>query len=174
MGGTCDRESEDDVDDLTRFKSAQVDGDAGFMVAIDELRGGRKRSHWIWYVFPQLAGLGSSSMSRHFGIQGRREAEAYLQDDELRRRLIDAVDVVAAHLRRANRPHLHELMGSRIDALKLVSSLTLFEAVAGDLSGREPSAEIAHVAEQAGAILAAAASQGYDRCEFTLRHLDAP
>lgn len=162
------------MSELTRFKSAQGRGDTGFVAAMDELRRGRKRSHWIWYVFPQLVGLGSSPMSRHFGIQGRREAESYLRDDVLRRRLTDAVDVVAAHLRRADRLHLHELMGSRVDALKLVSSLTLFEAVAVDLCRRESSAEIAHVAEQASAILAAATSEGYDRCEFTLQHLDAP
>lgn len=161
------------MDDLSRFREAQQQRGAGFDVAMAELSSGRKRTHWIWYVFPQIAGLGSSDLSRHFGIRGRREAEAYLRDDLLRRRLRDAVGVVASHLRQGTPPRLEELMGSRVDALKLVSSLTLFEAVADGLAGREPSGDITLVADQAREILAAAALQGYERCDFTLQHLES-
>lgn len=159
------------MDELSRFTRAQDDEDAGIAVALAELRAGRKRSHWIWYVFPQLAGLGSSEMARHFGVRGRAEAETYLRHDVLRQRLGDAIAIVADHVCGPTPPRLEDLMGSRVDALKLVSSLTLFEIVATDLQARESHAGIARVAALAGQILAAAESQGYPRCDFTRRHI---
>lgn len=161
------------MDQLLRFRDAQDHPQAGFRVAMDELRAGRKRSHWIWYVFPQIVGMGSSDLSRHFGVRGRQEAEAYLRDDLLRGRLLEAVGVVAGHMGRADRPRLEALMGSRVDALKLVSSLTLFEVVAGDLSRREHDPAMARLAAQAHEILAVADTQGYARCDFTLQQLDS-
>lgn len=161
------------MDDLSRFRNAQDDRDTGFDTAMDELRAGRKRSHWIWYVFPQIAGLGSSDRSRHFGVRGRQEAEAYLRDDVLRSRLLAAIALVLDQLRRAPTLRLDQLMGSRVDALKLVSSLTLFETVASELYAREPDAELALVADRAGQGLAAAAAQGYARCAFTLRRVES-
>jgi uncharacterized protein (DUF1810 family) len=161
------------MDDVSRFRGAQAQRGAGFAVAMDELRAGRKRSHWIWYVFPQIVGLGSSDLSRHFGVRGRGEAEAYLRDDLLGRRLLEAIDVVASHMRQTEPPRLEGLMGSRVDALKLVSSLTLFERVARDLSSTEPSSHITLVAERAAVLLAVAAAQGYERCDFTLQQLEA-
>jgi uncharacterized protein (DUF1810 family) len=163
------------MNELSRFRDAQDQRAAGFKVAMDELRAGRKRSHWIWYVFPQIAGLGSSDLSRHFGIRGRHEAEAYLRDEVLRGRLLEALDVVAGQLRRPDQPPLDEVMGSHVDALKLVSSLTLFQAVAADLVHRDDAGdEIAKVAERARAILETVATQGYERCDFTLQQLERP
>lgn len=159
------------MEGLARFRKAQESGNAGYEVALAELRAGRKRGHWIWYVFPQIAGLGTSMMSTHFGIQGRSEAEAFVRDDTLRARLIAAIEAVAGHVLSASPVRLDHLMGSEIDALKLVSSLTLFEAVAADLASRDSSPEYAHVAEQSRAILDVAAQQGYERCAFTLRQI---
>src|SRR5688500_14248453 len=69
------------MDGLERFKVAQDAEHGGFRSAIAELRAGRKRTHWIWFVFPQISGLGSSETSRRFALRGREEAEAYLRDD---------------------------------------------------------------------------------------------
>ena len=159
------------MDGLERFREAQDDEHAGMEAALGELRQGHKRGHWIWYVFPQLAGLGVSETSRRFGIRGRDEAEAYLRDPILRDRLMGAVDVVVEQLCRLQPPRLEQLMGSRIDAQKLVSSLTLFEVVAADLHARERDEAHAQLAEQAGEVLAVAESQGYERCAFTLQRL---
>lgn len=125
--------------------------------ALAELRAGRKRSHWIWYVFPQLRGLGSSPAAVHYGLDGVAEAEAFLAHPVLRERLERAVEAV--HAWRGERLDL--VMGSHIDALKLVSSLTLFERVAAGTT----------LARQAGEILAAAEVQGFPRCAFTLQRL---
>ncbi len=122
----------------------------------------------FWYVFPQLAGLGSSEMARHFGVGGRAEADAYLRDDVLGQRLVDAIEIVADHMCGPTPPRLEDLMGSRVDALKLVSSLTLFEAAATDVQARECPDGIARIAALAGQILAVAETQGYPRCAHTL------
>ena len=159
------------MDTLLRFRRAQDEGDAGFEVALRELQAGRKRSHWIWYVFPQLAGLGQSAMAQAFGIRDRDEAESYLRDDVLRARLARAVATVAEQLEDPRSLRLDDLMGGHIDALKLVSSLTLFEAVAIDLHAREPEEALAALAADASRGLAVADSQGYPRCAFTLRQL---
>jgi uncharacterized protein (DUF1810 family) len=68
---------------LQRFKDAQDRPPSGFDAALAEMRAGAKRSHWIWYVFPQLAGLGSSAASLTYGLDGRAEAEEYLRDPVL-------------------------------------------------------------------------------------------
>lgn len=140
---------------LNRFLEAQDTG--SYEQALAELRAGRKRSHWIWYVFPQLRGLGSSPAAVHYGLDGVTEAESYLAHPVLRERLERAVEAVHAH--RAERLDL--VMGSHIDALKLVSSLTLFERVAAGTT----------LARQATEILAAAEAQGFPRCAFTLQRL---
>ncbi len=142
---------------LDRFLDAQNDTFAGYATALDEVRRGHKQSHWIWYVFPQLAGLGQSPPARAYGIAGREEAVAYLQDRVLRDRLLEIASAVADHLRGG--VGLSTLMGSEIDAKKLVSSMTLFETAA---TGTDE-----EVAEKAGEILRYAAAQGYAPCEFT-------
>jgi uncharacterized protein (DUF1810 family) len=104
--------------DLERFVAAQ---EAGFPRALAELRQGRKRSHWMWFIFPQLAGLGQSAMARHYAIGSLSHARAYL-----------AHPVLGPRLRQATRAALdsgvddpHALLGSP-DDMKMRSSLTLF------------------------------------------------
>jgi uncharacterized protein (DUF1810 family) len=157
------------MDKLDRFRQAQDAPHAGYAVALRELQAGRKTGHWIWYVFPQLAGLGRSSTAVYYGLAGVEEAAAYLRDRVLGERLIAAAAAVRAHLSGAGaRPtRLAGLMGSEIDALKLVSSMTLFGHVARTLSAVDPQPHFAALAAHADAILAAAAAQGYDRCAYT-------
>lgn len=94
--------------------------------ALGELRAGAKRSHWMWFVFPQLAGLGSSPTARHFAIRDLAEARAYLKHGELGRRLREATTATAVW---AGRQTLPGIFGP-VDALKFVSCMTLFEAAA--------------------------------------------
>ncbi len=94
--------------------------------ALAELRSGRKRSHWMWYVFPQLAGLGRSETSRHYAIGSADEAKAYLAHPLLGPRLIECATVVLELEGRS----AHDIFGSP-DDLKLRSCATLFEIVAG-------------------------------------------
>jgi uncharacterized protein (DUF1810 family) len=156
------------MDGVERFVDAQAQD---LEAAIGELRAGRKQGHWIWYVFPQLAGLGTSAMSRRFALAGREEAEDYLQHAGLRDGYARAVDAVADHMCRLHPPRLDELMGGQIDAVKLVSSLTLFESVAEGLAVRTGDSRMASLAERIGEVLAHAESQGYERCAFTLTQL---
>jgi uncharacterized protein (DUF1810 family) len=111
-----------DPHDLQRF----VDAQSGvYQQALEELRAGKKESHWMWFVFPQLAGLGSSPMSARFAIRGIPEAKAYLQHPVLGPRLVECAEALLAVPRRT----AHEILG-RPDDLKLQSSATLFSRVA--------------------------------------------
>jgi uncharacterized protein (DUF1810 family) len=159
--------------ELGRFTDAQDSGQPGFAEALRELRAGRKVGHWIWYVFPQLAGLGSSPMAVHYGLRGAEEAAAYLRDPVLLERLVTASDAVRAHLApgRGKAARLDEIMGSNIDALKLVSSMTLFRHVAARLLTDGPHPQLAALVQHADTILAAAAAEGYASCAFTEREL---
>lgn len=112
--------------DLHRFREAQ-DAHGTFAQAVEELRSGRKRSHWMWFVFPQLAGLGSSPMAVRFAIASLDEARAYLADPTLGPRLVEAA-LAAADAPAAS---AEDLLGS-IDAAKLRSSMTLFGRAAPD------------------------------------------
>ncbi len=140
-------------------------------MALRELQAGRKTSHWIWYVFPQLAGLGRSAYAVHYGLAGADEAADYLRDPVLGARLIEAAAAVRAHVAGGGRSRIVNLMGSHIDAVKLVSSMTLFAHVAKTLAAEDPSPHLAAMAAHAEAILAAAAAQGYDRCTYTADRL---
>jgi uncharacterized protein (DUF1810 family) len=152
--------------DLDRFRQAQ-DGAPSFNDALRELHAGAKTSHWIWYVFPQLRGLGRSSMAVRFGLDGLAEAAAYLDDPVLVDRLAVATAAVRARLTPPAAVPLEVLMGADIDALKLVSSMTLFSHVARAENARRPRRELAALADDADAILETAAKQGYPHCEFT-------
>jgi uncharacterized protein (DUF1810 family) len=110
--------------DLQRFVSAQEDS---FVRAVEELARGRKESHWMWYVFPQVAGLGGSGMSRRYAIRARAEAQAYLAHPILGPRLAQA----AATLLEVQGRTACEIMGQP-DDVKLRSSMTLFAQVAPD------------------------------------------
>jgi uncharacterized protein (DUF1810 family) len=153
---------------LQRFKDAQERSHEGFAAALAELQAGRKTGHWIWYIFPQLAGLGSSPMSMTYALGDAGEAADYLRDPVLRERLIAAISAVATHLRAGR--SLSVVMGGQVDALKVVSSLTLFEAVARRLQA--VAGEYQRVVDAAEEVLAAADAQGYPRCSFTLRTLE--
>ena len=83
---------------LDRFLEAQAESHSGFEVALKELQTGRKTSHWIWYIFPQLAGLGRSSTSLFYGLTGLAEARDYLQNPVLGSRLQTATAVVREKL----------------------------------------------------------------------------
>ena len=154
---------------LERFRAAQDQPHDGYAAALREIESGGKRGHWIWYVFPQLAGLGSSPAAQEFGIHGAREAADYLRDVTLRERLLTISRAVAAQL--AGGRSLPALMGSHIDALKLVSSMTLFRDTAAGLHAGEGDAVYRELAAVASDILAAAAAQGYPPCAYTLDHL---
>lgn len=108
--------------DLDRFVTAQRND---YETALGELRAGRKRSHWIWYIFPQVAGLGFSSMAARYAIQSRGEAEAYLAHPVLGPRLRECAEALLAHKGKS----ANAIMGYP-DDLKLLSSMTLFAAVA--------------------------------------------
>jgi uncharacterized protein (DUF1810 family) len=110
-------------DDLSRFTEAQA---PHIDAAMAELAAGRKRTHWMWFVFPQLRGLGRSEMARRFGLQSRAEAAAYLAHPILGARLRDGVAAVLAVQGRS----AHEIFGSP-DDLKLRSCLTLFREIDG-------------------------------------------
>ena len=109
---------------LDRFVTAQ---EGVFDGALAELRQGRKTGHWIWFVFPQIAGLGMSDMSRHYAIQDLDEARAYLAHPVLGGRLVEAAEAVLGW---AGKRSAEAMLGG-IDAVKLRSSATLFEAAGG-------------------------------------------
>jgi uncharacterized protein (DUF1810 family) len=114
-----------DAYDLDRFLKAQEDA---YDTALDELKAGRKRSHWIWFVFPQMAGLGHSPTAQHYGIVSLEEAQAYLAHPILGARLHECLK--ALQLLETN--DAKEVFGD-LDAMKFRSSLTLFaEADPGD------------------------------------------
>jgi uncharacterized protein (DUF1810 family) len=110
----------DDPYNLQHFVAAQDAGDT-YARAVDELRRGRKTSHWMWFVFPQIAGLGESATSRRYAISSVEEARAYLRHPVLGPRLRECAAIVASSGTKTAR----ELMGD-IDAMKLRSSMTLF------------------------------------------------
>ena len=109
------------VYNLDRFLTAQA---RDFTTAIAELRSGYKATHWIWYVFPQLATLGRSAMARHFGLSGIEEAGTYLAHPVLGVRLVTCAELLLQHPERTP----EDILGT-VDALKVRSCMTLFEAV---------------------------------------------
>jgi uncharacterized protein (DUF1810 family) len=111
-----------DAYNLRRFLDAQ---DGVIETALIELRAGSKQSHWMWFVFPQLAGLGPSPTARYYGIVSLDEARAYLTHPLLGSRVRAAVEAVMPW---AGRRSPEQVLGA-IDALKLRSSLTLFDVV---------------------------------------------
>jgi uncharacterized protein (DUF1810 family) len=109
---------------LDRFVVAQ---DPVYATVVEELRQGRKASHWMWFVFPQIAGLGRSDMSRRYAIESLQEALEYLADPVLGPRLLECAGIVLATRGRT----AVEIFGS-IDAIKLRSCMTLFHRAAPD------------------------------------------
>jgi len=115
-----------DTFDLQRFVTAQ-DADATYKRAVAELRRGHKTSHWMWFVFPQIAGLGHSALSKRFAISSLEEAQAYLQHAIIGPRLLECASLVAKVQGRS----AEQIFGS-IDPQKLRSSMTLFMRAAPD------------------------------------------
>ena len=111
--------------DLERFVSAQQ---GTYPQALAELRAGRKTSHWMWFVFPQVAGLGHSDMARRYAIADLAEARACLAHPLLGPRLVEAADALLGW---AGERSAEQVLGG-IDAVKARSSATLFEAAGGD------------------------------------------
>lgn len=114
---------------LKRFLNAQDSGlvDEGtetYATALKEIKAGHKRTHWIWYVFPQMKGLGHSYLSEFYGINGREEAEAYINHPVLRERLIEATQAVLDNKEKS----AYEIFGN--DVIKFRSSMLLFASVA--------------------------------------------
>jgi len=114
------RQSVEDPFDLERFVLAQ-DANGTYHRALEELRNGFKQTHWMWFVFPQVAGLGQSPTSRKYAITSLAEAEAYLRHPVLGPRLVESANAVAAHTGLS----AVRIFGG-IDAQKLRSSMTLF------------------------------------------------
>lgn len=123
----------DDKYNLKRFVEAQ---EGVFDTVVNELNSGRKQSHWMWYIFPQSNQLGRSYASKYYGISGIDEADAYLQHPILGARLRQVCDIIL----RLPGANAREVFGN-IDALKLRSSMTLFDLV-------EPSSIFADVLEK--------------------------
>jgi uncharacterized protein (DUF1810 family) len=115
--------------DLERFVTAQDSGGT-YQRAVAELRNGRKTSHWMWFIFPQIAGLGHSAMARAYAISDLAEAKAYLAHPVLGQRMIECAEILAAHRGLS----AEQIFGS-VDAMKLRSSMTLFASA-------DPNAEI--------------------------------
>lgn len=145
---------------LERFHEAQSSQSAGYDTALAEIRRGRKTSHWIWYIFPQLGGLGSSSTARAYALHDLAEACAYLRDPLLRARYEESAGAVRDQLALGVR--LEALMGSRTDALKLASSVTLFRAAAVSLTSENGTFD--SLAQRCDFILEQSATQGYPPC----------
>lgn len=106
---------------LERFVEAQK---RDYKIALEEVRSGQKRTHWIWYIFPQMYGLGHSCYANLYGIRDRKEAEEYLKDKTLGKRLREITSTLLQHEGKS----AGEIFGV-LDAMKVRSSMTLFDAV---------------------------------------------
>jgi uncharacterized protein (DUF1810 family) len=160
-------ENSSDLMSLERFHEAQAKHWAGYDTALAEIRAGGKRSHWIWYVLPQIEGLGRSSTAHAYALRDLAEACAYLCDPILRTRYEEIAAAVSEQVTRGMR--IEDLMGGRTDALKLVSSLTLFRAAAEPLGQEDP--VYASLAERLADLLGQTSEQGYPACVFTLARI---
>lgn len=107
-----------DINSLNRFIKAQ---ERAYTTALEEIRNGEKESHWIWFIFPQLRGLGRSDMAYKYGINGIEEAKEYLSHPILSERLIEITETLLTHKDK----DIYDIMGD-IDDMKLHSSMTLF------------------------------------------------
>ncbi len=122
-----DRQNEAKNRNLLRFVHAQdsggiYDGTGTYAQALQEVKAGYKRGHWIWYVFPQMKGLGKSEISEFYGINGREEAKAYIEHPVLRERLVEICEAVLY-----SEASVYDIFGS--DAIKVRSCILLFASV---------------------------------------------
>lgn len=114
--------------DLKKFLDAQENS---YKTALTEIKNGRKVSHWIWYIFPQLKALGRSGTAKYYGIENLDEAREYLANEILRERLLE----ISGALLKLENNDIGYIMGSSVDKMKLQSSMTLFHLA-------EPNCEI--------------------------------
>jgi uncharacterized protein (DUF1810 family) len=126
--------------DLERFVSAQA---SVYDRVVAELRAGKKRSHWMWFIFPQIEGLGSSPMAQRYAIRSRREAEAYLAHPLLGHRLIECTELMLGHSDKS----AHDILHSP-DDLKFRSCMTLFASVSEKGSPFERALQVFHAGER--------------------------
>ena len=122
-----DRQNEAKNRNLLRFVHAQdnggiYDGTGTYVQALQEVKAGHKQGHWIWYVFPQMKGLGKSEISEFYGINGREEAKAYIEHPVLRERLVEICEAVLN-----SETSVYDIFGS--DAIKVRSCILLFASV---------------------------------------------
>lgn len=117
---------------IERFLDAQNATYAGYEQALEEVRNGRKVWHWIWYVFPQMRGLGHSERANYYGIADREEAEDYLLNFTLNDRIHEISEALLQHKGKS----VYKIFGE-IDAMKVQSSMTLFDAISpNDVFGK--------------------------------------
>ena len=140
------------MDDLDRFVAAQDGG--SYEAALSEIRAGRKRTHWMWYVWPQVAGLGSSPMARRYAIASLAEARAYAAHPTLGPRLRTISEAMLAH----EGTDAATVLGG-IDALKLRSSATLFERADPEATAFPRLLDAFYEGERCGKTLAVLAGQ---------------
>jgi uncharacterized protein (DUF1810 family) len=151
---------------LDRFHKAQK-GHSGYSQAKIEIQNGRKTSHWIWYIFPQLKSLGYSENAKFYGISDLNEACEYLKDPVLFKRYHQMVQLVEQQLQRIP---LVTLMGGDTDAKKLMSSLTLFRQATSHLNSLQGknNHDIKDLEQRCTHILKISANQNYQPCHKTL------
>ncbi len=113
------------MEELNRFIHAQDDF-GGYEEALREMKSGQKTGHWIWYIFPQIRGLGHSYNAMYYSIKSLEEAREYLSHPVLGARLKEITTVLLAH----RGEDIYSIMGSKIDVMKLRSSMTLFDVIA--------------------------------------------
>ena len=127
MNMTEEQQNEARNRNLLRFVHAQdsggiYEGTSTYAQALEEVRAGHKRGHWIWYVFPQMKGLGHSDISDFYGINGREEAKAYIEHPILRERLVEICEVVLN-----SETSVYDIFGS--DTIKVRACILLFASV---------------------------------------------
>ena len=137
--------------DINRFIKAQEEPYSGYQQALSEIQDGQKRGHWIWYIFPQMKGLGYSHMSNYYGISGLKEAQEYMENKVLDTRLREITNALLSHKDKTS----EEILGY-VDDLKVRSCMTLFDAVC-------PNDVFGEVLNQ---------FYGGERCQRTLEMLD--
>ena len=109
------------MNNLDRFIKAQ---ERDYFKALNEIKKGKKTTHWIWYIFPQLDGLGYSSIAKYYGIKGENEAIEYIENEYLRNHLLE----ISNELLKIENKSINDIMGYP-DDLKLKSCMTLFDYV---------------------------------------------
>lgn len=149
---------------LNEFSEFYANSNRDYPRALAEIKGGRKTSHWIWYIFPQLALHGHSQMALFYGLKSLPEAEAYLRDPVLGPRLVEITGVTVQWLR-GGKKSIRELMGSSIDASKLLSCATVFSYASAGHESHELFVELRQRCEE---LLATQDTQSDEFCRSSL------